>query len=119
MRYGEPKGEGLKQYIRGMKGLASIMPDYGTIRGMTPETASYELDGVPVFHAVAGGSPEKVKKGLEEAAASGVRPLFMHCFMLNWDWKPEDLLRVVRDAPADVVFVRPDELGYLFRQKKE
>jgi len=104
--------------------LSSIFPDYGSGGKRPYATVTYtDQKGVSVFRAVTGwgGDGDYAARLVREIKEStdGVRPGFVHAFLLNWGTNIPLLQDVIKKLGDGYVCVRPDELDRLYRESKQ
>lgn len=114
----------ISRYAAAGRPLRCIFPDYGTGVKRPYESVTYMDQGdVAVFRAVtSGGGDEPYVDRLEReirGATDGVRPAFLHAFVLNWGTDLPTLREVIRRLGPDYVCVRPDELDRLYRESQQ
>ncbi|MDO8588212.1 MAG: GxGYxYP family putative glycoside hydrolase [Armatimonadota bacterium] len=121
----------LRTFVKNTPGLEGALEGYGRRPGMTPEKASYLLEGVPIFHSRTGGltgtdrsrplaedyqrKAEALAKQIIEVNA-GERPAFIHAWTVGWDFGPTILKMAADMLPSEYAVVRPDELAALFKK---
>ena len=111
MGTGERKGKIFRDYVSRIPSLKAIFADYG---GKTPyEKADYVVDGVPVFHSINRSDKKRILIDIRSQIPSEP-PAFMHVFLLNWNYKYQDIKKLVDSLPRNVLVVRPDELAALY-----
>jgi hypothetical protein len=113
----------VSRYAQAGRPLTTIFPDYGTGAKRAYENVTYmDAEDVAVFRAVTGwGGDESYADRLVReirAASDGVRPAFLHVFLLNWGTTMPMLQEVMERLGDEYVCVRPDELDRLYRESR-
>ncbi len=113
----------VSRYAQADGQLRAIFPDYGTGAKRPYENVTYtDANGVSVFRAVTGwGGDEPYADRLVReirAASDGVRPAFLHVFLLNWGTAMPMLQEVMKRLGDEYVCVRPHELDRLYRESQ-
>jgi hypothetical protein len=103
--------------------LRALFPDYGTGAKRSYENVTYmDVNDVSVFRAVTGwgGDDPYADRLVREirAASDGVRPAFLHVFLLNWGTTMPVLQEVMERLGGEYVCVRPGELDRLYRESQ-
>ncbi|MCD6351618.1 MAG: hypothetical protein J7M26_05820 [Armatimonadetes bacterium] len=113
--------ENISRYAAAGRPLRTLFPDYGSGRKRPYEDVTYmDVNGVAVFRAVTGWGgnepyADRLVRQIKEAT-EGVRPAFVHAFLLNWGTTMPMLQEVMRRLGPEYVCVRPDELDRLYRE---
>jgi hypothetical protein len=113
--------ENISRYAAAGRPLRTIFPDYGWgAKRPYGEVTYMDKGDVAVFRAVTGwGDNENYVDRLVRdirAAAEGVRPAFLHVFLLNWGFRLPMMRQVIEKLGDEYVPVRPDELDRLYRE---
>ncbi len=113
----------VSRYAEAGPPLRALFPDYGTGTKRSYESVTYmDAKDVAVFRAVTGwGGGERYADRLVreiQGASDGVRPAFLHVFLLNWGTDLPALQEVMSRLGDGYVCVRPDELERLFREAR-
>lgn len=116
--------DNVSRYAAAGRPLRCIFPDYGTGVKRPYESVTYmDQEDVAVFRAVtSGGGEERYADRLVReirAASDGVRPAFLHAFVLNWGTDLATLREVINRLGPEYVCVRPDELDRLYRESQQ
>ncbi len=103
--------------------LRCIFPDYGSgMKRPYPAVTYTDQKEVSVFRAVTGwgGDADYTQRLVREIrdATEGVRPAFVHAFLLNWGTSIPMLEEVRKRLGDGYVCVRPDELDRLYREAR-
>jgi len=105
-----------------LSAVKSIFSDYWG--WLSYDKTHYLVGDVPVFHALQVSNPfmgsnyilrnDPINIILKHTPQE--RPLFMHIFLENWNWKFPAVEKLVDGLPEDFVVVRPDEMTALYEQ---
>ncbi|MBM3494329.1 MAG: hypothetical protein FJX72_08420, partial [Armatimonadetes bacterium] len=114
-----------------LPGIKAIFGNYTRFETTTPENATSEINGVPLFRAVArsGGpldTPEKRQRTVASVAQDvrqftpARRPAFLHISLTNWMVDMRFMVDIEKALGPDYVAVRADHLPalYLDAQKR-
>lgn len=111
----------LARYIDALPQCHSIFADMGRYSGRSGiDTLTYELQGTPVFRSVTSWRHGKdgFLKEIHEQVGSQ-RPAFVNGFVHCWTFTIDDLLRIHREAGAQLQFVTPSQLAQLYRKAQQ
>ena len=109
--------------------IKAIDGNYSRGESTTPENATFEINGVPVFRGVmAAGGPLDTPDKFERTVAGVVRdirkftparrPAFLHISLTNWMIDMRALVEIERRLGPDYVVVRADQLPTLYKEAK-
>jgi hypothetical protein len=81
----------------------SVFSDYGG--SVDYPDSHYMIDDKPVFHCIKlPGDPEARVRELMKKM-DGIRPAFVHMFLSNWGWNFDDITKLARELPDEVIIV--------------
>jgi hypothetical protein len=113
-----------------LPGIKAIYGNYHRFETTTPENATSEINGVPLFRAVIRGADSLAKpESFKHAVATVVqqmrqftpakRPAFLHVSLSNWMVDTRVLVEIEKALGPDYVAVRPDQLPALYMKAKK
>jgi hypothetical protein len=113
-----------------LPGIKAIYGNYWRVESTTTESATSEINGVPVFRAVIGeGGPLDTPEKLKLTVAGVVReirqftpskrPAFLHVSLANWMVDMSALVEIEKELGPDYVAVRADQLPALYMEAKK
>ncbi len=125
----EMRPEVLKR-LSSLPGLKGIYANYLRSEETTVDNQTFEVMGIPVFRAIAGGADEalETRVGLERAIASVLqdvrrftpnhRPAFLEVSLTNWMVEMSALVEIEKALGPEYQVVRPDDLAVLYKAAK-
>jgi len=119
-----------REYLRRIPTIRGFLADYARTDGILYEESHrlIESDGltVPVFHALtthfwpSSGKDGDIQARVDELLdlVGNQRPAFVHAFMVNWCFDPDDIEAVLAKLGDAFVPVRADELVHLYQKHR-
>jgi len=110
------------RYGERLKGIHSLLPDYGRGAGGDLSRSTYMLpNGTPVFRGFTNwqeGNPDPARYMADQIQrqVGDQRPAFINVFVWNWGYRMETLKQVLDLLPRDYVPVTPAQLSRLYQQ---
>jgi len=114
----------IQRYGTFLKGLHSLVPDYGRATGGDLDRATYMLpNGIPVFRGFTDweeNHPDLARYMADQIRrqVGGQRPAFINVFVWNWGYRLQTLKRVLDLLPSDFVAVTPEQLAQLYQRSQ-
>ena len=120
MRYGSPGCANLSNCTKRLKGIKAIMGGYGKVTSDINKGAEI-INGVVIFHSLNNGVPlEKLKLEIRDLLTGSPRKMFLHIFILNWNYTPEKLIKLAKWLEKEnVELVPPKTLARLYKQERK
>jgi len=113
-----------------LPGIKAIYGNYHRFETTTPENATSEINGVPLFRAVVRSAgpldtPEKFNRTVATVVQQireftpAKRPAFLHVSLSNWLVDMRALVEIEKSLGPDYIAVRADQLPALYMKAKK